>query len=177
MKYQIEWDDQVREIDAQCDPLGREWKLRFPDGKVVEARVETLEEGTVLRLITGGESKTITLLPGNRAGTPVRFLLDHSPLELDVLDPIDLITREVRSGPGASGQHSVQSVMPGIVRKILVEPGDQVEAGSPLLILEAMKMENEIAATEAGTIDKIHVAEGEAVAAGTALLVIDLKDS
>jgi len=176
MKYQIEWDDQVREIDAQCDPLGREWKLRFSDGKIVEARVETLEEGAVLRLITGGESKTITLLPGNRAGAPVRFLLDHSLLELDVLDPIDLITREVRSGPEASGHHPVLSVMPGIVRKLLVAPGDEIESGSPLLILEAMKMENEIAATVSGTIEKIEVSEGDAVAAGAVLLIIDMKE-
>ncbi|MEC9476042.1 MAG: biotin/lipoyl-containing protein [Planctomycetota bacterium] len=176
MKYQIEWDDQVREIDAQCDPLGREWKLRFPDGELIEARVETLEEGAVLRLITGGESKTITLLPGNRAGTPVRFLLDHTPMELEVLDPIDLITREVRSGPGASGHHRVQSIMPGIVRKILASPGDEIEAGSPILILEAMKMENEIAAPVSGTVAQIMVSEGDAVAAGAMLLVIDLKD-
>ncbi|MGE4619431.1 MAG: hypothetical protein AAEJ04_06430, partial [Planctomycetota bacterium] len=90
MKYRIEWDDQTREIDAHCDPLGREWKLRLPDGKTIEARVETIEEGSVLRLITDGESRTITLLPGNLAGNPVRFLLDHSPLELDVLDPFDI---------------------------------------------------------------------------------------
>jgi pyruvate carboxylase len=175
MKYRIEWEDQAREIDAHCDPLGREWKLHLPDGKVVEARVETIEEGSVLRLITDGESRTITLLPGNRAGSPVRFLLDHSPIELDVLDPIDIITREVRSGPCASGQQHVQSVMPGIVRKIMVNPGDEIELGTPLIILEAMKMENEISAPVAGKILSIQVAEGDAVAAGAPLLIIDLE--
>ena len=176
MKYRIEWDDQTREIDAYCDPLGREWKFRISDSEVIEARVETIEEGTVLRLITGGESRTLTLLPGNQVGKPVRFLLDHTPLELDVLDPIDLITREVRSGPGASGHHEVLSVMPGIVRKVLVAPGDKVVSDTPLLILEAMKMENEITAPMAGTIQSVQVIEGDTVAAGAALLVIDLED-
>ena len=66
--------------------------------------------------------------------------------------------------------------MPGIVRKLLVAPGDEIESGSPLLILEAMKMENEIAATVSGTIEKIEVSEGDAVAAGAVLLIIDMKE-
>ena len=99
MKYRVEWDDQDREVVAHRDPLGREWRFEMPDGRIIDARVETLEEGAVLRLIIGGESRTLSLLPGNRAGEPVRFLLDHTPIELDVLDPIDLITREVGPGP------------------------------------------------------------------------------
>ncbi|MGE4618679.1 MAG: acetyl-CoA carboxylase biotin carboxyl carrier protein subunit, partial [Planctomycetota bacterium] len=69
----------------------------------------------------------------------------------------------------------VQSVMPGIVREIMVKSGDEIEQGSPLIILEAMKMENEISAPVAGKVLSIQVTEGDAVAAGAALLVIDLE--
>ena len=174
MKYRVEWDDQDREVVAHRDPLGREWRFEMPDGRIIDARVETLEEGSVLRLIIGGESRTLSLLPGNRAGEPVRFLLDHTPIELDVLDPIDLITREVGPGPGSSGRQEIHSIMPGIVKKLLVPAGTEVESGAPLLLLEAMKMENEILSPAAGTIQEILVAEGDAVAAGALLMVIDL---
>jgi pyruvate carboxylase len=176
MKYRVEWDDQDREVVAHRDPLGREWRFEMPDGRIIDARVQTLEEGAVLRLIIGGESRTLSLLPGNRAGEPVRFLLDHTPIELDVLDPIDLITREVGPGPGSSGRQEIHSIMPGIVKKLLVPAGTEVESGAPLLLLEAMKMENEILSPAAGTIQEILVAEGDAVAAGALLMVIDLPN-
>ncbi len=172
MKYQIEWNDQHANLEAHSDPTGREWSFELPDGSRLTARVSVIEEGTVLRMISHGETRTITLLPGNRIGAPLRFLLDHEPIELGVLDPVDLITREV-SGTGAgSGETFVESVMPGIVRKVLIAEGDQVETGQPLLLLEAMKMENEIVAPESGTVSLIKVSEGETVAAGSLLIQI-----
>jgi biotin carboxyl carrier protein len=60
-------------------------------------------------------------------------------------------------------QRKIHAVIPGTVQKLLVGEGDQVEAGAPLLILEAMKMRNEIRAPEGGIIKKIHVREGEQV--------------
>ncbi|MBT5738502.1 MAG: biotin/lipoyl-binding protein [Planctomycetes bacterium] len=172
MKYQVEWEDQKIEVIADCDPLGRDWRFQMPGGHRIDVRVETLEEGSVLRLIIGGESKTVSLLPGNRVGNPIRILLDHTPLELDVLDPIDLITREVGASPGASGQQEITSLMPGIIRKIIVAVGTKVEVGTSLILLEAMKMENEIQSEVAGTVLGIHVKEGDAVAAGALMLVI-----
>ncbi|MDE0958190.1 MAG: hypothetical protein OSB12_06090 [Planctomycetota bacterium] len=176
MKYQVEWEDQKIEVIADCDPLGREWRFQMPQGHQIDVRVETLEEGSVLRLIIGGESKTVSLLPGNRVGDPIRILLDHTPLELDVLDPIDLITREVGSGPEASGQQEITSLMPGIIRKVMVAVGTKIEVGTSLILLEAMKMENEIQSQVAGTVLGIHVKEGDAVAAGALMLVIKQDD-
>ncbi|OUU24153.1 MAG: hypothetical protein CBC13_03985 [Planctomycetia bacterium TMED53] len=172
MKYQIEWNDQHANLEAHSDPTGREWTFHLPNGSKLAARVDVIEEGTVLRMISRGETRTITLLPGNQIGSPLRFLLDHEPIELGVLDPVDLITREVSDSGASSGIHSVESVMPGIVRKILVAEGDQVEVGQPLLLLEAMKMENEIGAPESGTVSLIKVEEGETVAAGSLLIQI-----
>ena len=60
--------------------------------------------------------------------------------------------------------------MPGVVVKLMVAEGDSVEAGDPLLILEAMKMQNEIEAPASGQVTRIHVAEGEAVASGAPLI-------
>lgn len=60
--------------------------------------------------------------------------------------------------------------MPGIVRQVFVAAGDSVQAGQRLLILEAMKMENEIKAEADGVVDEILVAEGSTVDAGSVLI-------
>jgi biotin carboxyl carrier protein len=67
----------------------------------------------------------------------------------------------------------VKSVMPGVVVELLVAPGDVVEKGQPLLLLEAMKMQNEIGAPAAGRVKKVHVAKGEAVSGGAKLVTLE----
>ncbi|MCC7012736.1 MAG: acetyl-CoA carboxylase biotin carboxyl carrier protein subunit [Planctomycetes bacterium] len=62
--------------------------------------------------------------------------------------------------------------MPGVVVKLLVQEGAAVEKGQPLLILEAMKMQNEIAAPAAGVVKALHVREREAVASGAKLVTL-----
>jgi pyruvate carboxylase subunit B len=70
------------------------------------------------------------------------------------------------------GGGDVESVMPGVVVELLVAEGDLVEAGQPLLILEAMKMQNEIAAPSAGRVSALYVEKGEAVGSGTRLATL-----
>jgi biotin carboxyl carrier protein len=62
--------------------------------------------------------------------------------------------------------------MPGVVVDILVAPGDAVGEGQPLLILEAMKMQNELTATSDGVVGEIFVSKGQAVGAGARLVTI-----
>lgn len=68
---------------------------------------------------------------------------------------------------------AMASPMPGTILKILVNPGDKVSENQPLMILEAMKMENEIVASQAGTVSAIHVAQGQTVNAGDGLITIN----
>jgi biotin carboxyl carrier protein len=70
----------------------------------------------------------------------------------------------------AGGDKVIKSPMPGRVVKVLVAKGDVVEAGQGLMVLEAMKMENEVRARVAGTVAEVHVAPGTAVE-GSAKLV------
>lgn len=71
------------------------------------------------------------------------------------------------------GQVDVKSPMPGSISKINVSENETVEAGQVLLILEAMKMENEIVAPKAGTVSKIMVNEGVSVNTGQQLVIIE----
>jgi biotin carboxyl carrier protein len=81
------------------------------------------------------------------------------------------------SGEKAAGGGLVESVMPGIVRAVMVAEGDVVAPDTTLLILEAMKMQNEIKAGANGTVAKIHVAVGAAVGAGAKLVEIKPPES
>ena len=74
--------------------------------------------------------------------------------------------------PAAGGAGAIEAPMPGKVLKILVSQGAPVTAGQLVLILEAMKMENEIYATAAGTVTQVGCKEGDSVNTGDTLLVI-----
>lgn len=78
---------------------------------------------------------------------------------------------EATGGAGAGG--AVKAPMPGRVVKALVAEGDSVEAGQPVIIVEAMKMENEVAASGAGIVRRIAVSSGDTVDAGAVLVEIE----
>ena len=72
-----------------------------------------------------------------------------------------------------AGVDAMPSPMPGTILRILVNVGDTVTENQPLMILEAMKMENEIVASKAGVVSGIHVANGQVVNPGDALITIN----
>jgi biotin carboxyl carrier protein len=75
--------------------------------------------------------------------------------------------------PRDAGPSTVKSPMPGRVVKILVRVGDRVTIGQAVVVIEAMKMENELRATRAGTVRELRCAEGAAVEAGQDLVVVE----
>jgi biotin carboxyl carrier protein len=79
--------------------------------------------------------------------------------------------RQARGAAG-SGPLRIVAPMPGKVVRILVKAGDAVRARQPVVVVEAMKMENELRADRDGTVAEIHTAEGMSVDAGALLIVI-----
>jgi biotin carboxyl carrier protein len=77
------------------------------------------------------------------------------------------------AGAAGSGPQRVVSPMPGKVVKILVKPGDEVKARQGLVVVEAMKMENELRAARDGRVREVAVAEGQSVDAGSVLLIVE----
>jgi biotin carboxyl carrier protein len=91
---------------------------------------------------------------------------------VEVIDPLTYMAQQARGGSGAGGRQQVTAYMPGRVVAILKEAGDAVEAGEGIVVLEAMKMENEIQAESSGTLTKVLVETGQAVDAGDPLFEI-----
>jgi len=87
---------------------------------------------------------------------------------------LDERTRHIRSLAGGGDQRRAAGVlkapMPGLVVRVQVQPGEKVAAGDPLVVLEAMKMENELKAGAPGVVKSVRVAPGEAVEKGQVLV-------
>jgi pyruvate carboxylase subunit B len=77
------------------------------------------------------------------------------------------------AGAAAPAANALKAPMQGMILKVLVAAGDVVKLGQPVAVLEAMKMQNDIAAGRAGTVKEIYVAEGTGVSAGQALMLIE----
>lgn len=97
-------------------------------------------------------------------------VIDGYRFEIEVRDPRRFARRS--AGAGGEGVQTVAAPMPGKVVRVLVAAGDSVEAGQGLLVVEAMKMQNEMKAARAGSVLSISAREGDTVAAGEVLATI-----
>jgi biotin carboxyl carrier protein len=93
--------------------------------------------------------------------------------------PVDVSINRVRrtgataaSHPAGEGPQRVTAPMPGKIVKLLVKPGDKVQPRQGLVVIEAMKMENELRARAAGTVSEVRVTEGASVEAGAILVIL-----
>lgn len=138
-----------------------------------------------LTVQVNGETITVQIPdPTAAVNDHIWMLVDERPYELlfdpDLrwvsskkgLHPVDVRDLEAMMPRHRSGDGRLKAPIPGLIARYLVDVGDEVTTGQPLVILEAMKMENEIRAPLAGRVEAIHVAAGETVARGTLLVEI-----
>ena len=137
-------------------------------GQIVEAALSVVP-GTPLRhLLVAGRSVTL-VVEGGRGHWQVAFHGDRRELEV-----VDERTRHIRSLTGQAGKArglaALKAPMPGLVVRIGVAEGQKVDAGTGLVVLEAMKMENELRAAAPGVVKAIRVKPGQAVEKGEVLI-------
>jgi acetyl/propionyl-CoA carboxylase alpha subunit len=136
-------------------------------------RYETLEGDFVIT--PSGPGKFTVLLKGRSyrvvLGPRGEAVVNGRTMSIEVFDP-----RDLRVGIGARANHGRQEIvapMPGKIIRVLVSPGETVEEGRGLVVVEAMKMQNEMKSPRAGRVVSIPVKENESVAAGAVLAVIE----
>jgi len=106
-------------------------------------------------------------------GDEYRVLVDGRNYHVSLVDERRVRAGGGPAGGGLQGRQTVSVPMPGKVIAILVSEGDAVEKGQGLVIVEAMKMENEVRSPIAGAVKEIRVKQGDTVEGGTALVVVE----
>jgi biotin carboxyl carrier protein len=101
------------------------------------------------------------------------FEIQVSGLALTPLAPSPDVSDPAAPRPVEAGAGAVLAIMPGKIVRVLVEPGQQVEEGFPVCVLEAMKMENELRARQGGTVRVLHVKVGDDVEKDQVLIEIE----
>jgi len=149
--YQVAVDDRVFLVDSRS--VNRETlSLLVQDGdgsvRSVDASVQPRPGSSTLDVSVSGQTLPATLL--TRFGA-----------------------RPAEGGGSGSGPQQVLAPMPGKVVRVMVAPGDSVEPRQGLVVIEAMKMENELTSPRAGRVREVAVAEGASVEAGRLLVIVE----
>ncbi|MFH1841684.1 MAG: biotin/lipoyl-containing protein [bacterium] len=130
--------------------------------QVLDGRALSLRLGSRMFLVhlTGVDNK------GNVAAT-----VNGRPVSLSVMDELHALAKE--SLGTAEGSGTVTTDIPGLVVEVKVREGQKVHQGEPVVVVEAMKMQNELAASVAGTVTEVPVAAGDTVNPGDPLVIIE----
>jgi acetyl/propionyl-CoA carboxylase alpha subunit len=167
MKWVIRQGEKTRDVEVE----------RLPDGFEVvmgseRRRVDVVQlDGAVasLRYVEDGRSFSVSYQRGSDRWW--RVAVGERDFDIEVLTPVEAI--ESTAAAAAVGPSRLSAPIPGKVVKVHVRVGDEVEAGQPLVVLEAMKMENELTAQQAGRVIAVHVEPGQIIDTGGSLVELE----
>jgi biotin carboxyl carrier protein len=169
MKFEVQLTGssgkKLRTVDLERDE--DRWKISL-DGQPVNVDAVEIFPNT-LSLLLEGQSYEVRITPSPEGALQLQTGLREFTAE--VVDPRAWRGRK-HGALEAEGRQQVLAPMPGKVIRVLVQAGDKVEAGQGLLVVEAMKMQNEIRSPKAGTVERLHVEEGQPVNAGEVLCIV-----
>ena len=139
----------------------------------MEARLTSIEGSPVRLLTIGDRVHRVVVRRGAERGRYTLWVDGHR-FDVDALDERTRTIRELsRASAPPAGPAPVAAPMPGLIVRVSVEVGDTVAAGQGIVVMEAMKMENELRAVAAGTVKAVHVAPGAAVEKGMILVELE----
>jgi biotin carboxyl carrier protein len=162
MKFEVRIGKHTRVVEIERED--NRWRIAL-DGQPVDADAVEIAPNTFSVLLRGQSHEIrVTPLPN---GT---LTLQTGPEEFtaEVIDPRAWSGRR-HPAVEAEGRQQIVAPMPGKVVRLLVKAGDTVEAGQGLLVMEAMKMQNEIRSPKSGVVERLLAAEGQTVNAGEIL--------
>ena len=163
MKYVVQVGEErvVVELEADGVHVGDE-RLRAHLAEV---------EGTPVRLVAIGDEVHRVLVRRHGGRGRYTLWLDGYRYEVEALDERTRAIRDLSAASNvAAGPAPLLAPMPGLVVRVNVEPGAEVRAGQPLVVMEAMKMENELRSPADGTVKSVAARVGQAVEKGALLI-------
>lgn len=164
MTYEVAIDGKTHRLELERSETG--WSCRL-DGRAIEVDA-VLPRANVLSLRIGNKAYEVKC---ERVASDVHVWVGSRRFGAEVRDP-----RSLRSRASAVDQHGPKKLtasMPGKVVRILLAAGAEVEVGTGILVVEAMKMQNEVKSPKKGVLQKIMVVEGAAVNSGDVLAIVE----
>ncbi|MEM1054347.1 MAG: biotin/lipoyl-containing protein [Bacteroidota bacterium] len=159
-------------VGDQTFTLTREGDTLLLNGEPLDVRVTHLDDHTLLLVIDG---KPQTVFIEDDEGGDVIATVNGKRIPVAIKTETDLLLERFGlEADAGSADREVRAPMPGLVLRVLVAPGDEVEAGQGVAVLEAMKMENELKAAASGTVAAVHAEAGAAV--GKNDLLVELAE-
>jgi biotin carboxyl carrier protein len=169
MTFEIDIDGRVVAVAIERAGKGR-YRATVADGTRVVDAARVGDYGLSLLLEGASRSREVQIAP---AGTRGEFLVSLEGRTVPVTINGRRTKRTAGDAAGAGhGEQTIVAPMPGRVVRVLVGPGDAVAARQPLVVVEAMKMENELRSPRAGTIKEVTVSAGMSVDAGRVLVTV-----
>ncbi len=163
MKYTVTVGERAIQVEVSGDTVR-------VNGKQVHATLSGIPRTPLRSLVLNGHARTFAMLRSD-GGWSVQ--VGGRAWSVGVVDERTQQLRELtgqRSGHAAGGL--IRAPMPGLVVRVEVEPGQRLDEGAGVVVLEAMKMENEIATPGPGIVQAVHVKEGQAVEKGAPLVEV-----
>ena len=165
MLFDVSIDGTAHSLDLRR--VNGRWQCRLDDREI---QIDAVPAGRgVISLVIGATSHEIRI---ERGSTGTYIWVGNSRYSAEVRDPKSLRNRRA-SATGEAGPRNIIAPMPGKVVRILVQEKSVVEAGQGVMVVEAMKMQNEIKSPKNGTVQKLLHAVGASVNAGEILAVIE----
>jgi len=169
MKFEIQLDGangktRVVELAREAD----RWRITL-DGLLLDADAAEIAPN-IFSILINGQSHEVRVTPSSGNGI-LTLQTGHREFTAQVIDPRAWRGRH-HAAIEAEGRQQVVAPMPGKVVRLLVQAGDQVEAGQGLLVVEAMKMQNEVRSPKSGTLERLLAKEGQPVNAGDVLCIV-----
>jgi acetyl/propionyl-CoA carboxylase alpha subunit len=167
MKYSVQLNDQRKTVSI--DPDG----VRYEDAAPMHAELSDIE-GSPVRMVKVGTYVYRVVAEKKQGRGRYTLWIDGYRFDTEALDER---TRSIRDLSAANavpvGPAPIIAPMPGLIVRVNVNPGDRVTAGQGIVVMEAMKMENELRATAAGTVRSVEVSPGTAVEKGALLVALE----
>lgn len=140
------------------------------NGSPVLWDLKEIEPG-YFHILLNNRSYRAEVVKADASTKTVTFKINGKILSAEVKDKFDLLLEKMGMNNAAAGKiNSVKAPMPGLIIDLKVKVGENVKPGDPLLILEAMKMENIIKSTGEGTVKNVRIKKGDSVEKGQVLI-------
>jgi biotin carboxyl carrier protein len=166
VRYVVEVDGERTVVELEGDEV-------TVDGETVRAHLADVEGTPVSLLTIGSRVYRVVARRGDARGR-YTLSIDGRRFQVDALDERTRAIRDLSAASAAAaGPSPLAAPMPGLIVRVNVQAGDAVQAGQGLVVMEAMKMENELRSPSGGTVKAVHAVPGSAVEKGALLVELE----